>query len=423
MDISPTIALAFSLVSRPGAQALLIGAGASISAGMPAAWSVQRDLILRLAASMSQEDEALGDGADEEHPFIWFEQQYGEKPTYDRLLEALAPTPTQRLNLLKPYFVASEDDRTRGEKQPGPAHHAIASMVRGGYIRLIVTLNFDHLIEEALAAAGIEPVVVNTEAGIAGLQPLHEYECLVVHLHGDYTHPEMRNTPDELDTYPEVVQHFLSRVLTDYGLVIAGWSGQWDPALRNAIDAVPVQRFPTYWVSPRRPAGEGLALAQRKSAVTVEQAADDFFVELRDRLLAIRERGERHPLDAQTVVSTAKRELDDVSSRAISTHDNLLREMRRMQEDPGFRALMDGTHNHVGDIEIHREHSLAAVQPLASLLAVLAYWGTRETDNWWREAIPDFALPPRYGQWSRPDPKLQVGAFLYTAATVAAVAA
>src|SRR4051794_28735907 len=254
---------------------------------MPSAWHVQRDLLLELAAANDQSAEAVLDGSDDDAPFAWFARTYGERPTYDRLLDALTHTPVQRLNMLKPRFTASPEDQETGNKQPTAAHLAIADLVKRGHVKIIVTLNFDHLIEEGLRRAGVDPIVVNTEAGIAGLQPLHEYDCLVVHLHGDYTHPEMRNVPEELGRYPDSVQSLLRRLTDEYGLIISGWSAQWDPALRDAIDASRSRRYPIYWASPTPLADEGAALAERKSAVYIQSGADEFFPALRDKVFAI----------------------------------------------------------------------------------------------------------------------------------------
>src|SRR5207244_12901588 len=63
-------------------------------------------------------------------------------------------TPAERRNLLASYFEPSEEDRQLNRKLPTLAHHAIARLVAAGYIRLILTTNFDPLIETALESAG-----------------------------------------------------------------------------------------------------------------------------------------------------------------------------------------------------------------------------------------------------------------------------
>jgi len=45
---------------------------------------------------------------------------------------------------------------------PSPAHRAIAQLVKDGYIKVIITTNFDRLIERSLNEVGIEPTVIGT---------------------------------------------------------------------------------------------------------------------------------------------------------------------------------------------------------------------------------------------------------------------
>ena len=56
-------------------------------------------------------------------------------------------------------------------------------------MRVILTLNFDRLVEQAVRAEGIEPTVVASPADVEGIAPLHTLECCIVHLHGDYLNP------------------------------------------------------------------------------------------------------------------------------------------------------------------------------------------------------------------------------------------
>lgn len=110
--------------------------------------------------------------------------------------------------------------------------------MRARAVRVILTLNFDHLTEQALRAEGIEPTVIATPADVAGMAPLHTLDCCVIHLHGDYLNPtSMLNTVAELEAYHPETAALLQRVLEDYGLIVAGWSSRYDPALRAAISA------------------------------------------------------------------------------------------------------------------------------------------------------------------------------------------
>lgn len=63
------------------------------------------------------------------------------------LLDALAKTPADRTNLLSGYFEPSAEDLEKGLKAPALAHKSIARMVANGYIRVILTTNFDRLLD------------------------------------------------------------------------------------------------------------------------------------------------------------------------------------------------------------------------------------------------------------------------------------
>lgn len=104
-------------------------------------------------------------------------------------------------------------------------------MMRDGLIRIIVTLNFfDLLIEQAIRDLGIEPTVISTPAGVAGMEPLHTQGNLVWHVHGVYTNPETQH-PDELRDDDQPVNNQLDELFGQYGQLIVGWSAKWDPAL------------------------------------------------------------------------------------------------------------------------------------------------------------------------------------------------
>lgn len=241
--MEPHVKLAFALRATPGGYTVLLG-GASIAAGMPSAWAVQQDLIERLAAAEGTPE--IGD------PHAWYQERFGRPPTYDDLLDALTSTPFERQALLRSYFEPDEQEREDGRKQPTAAHRAIARLVAAGHIRIVLTTNFDRLMETALREAGIEPTVASHADDITGLAPLHTLNCLVVHLHGDYLDPtSMRNTPEELRQYSTSTNRLLNRVFAEYGLVISGWSAEWDPALRKPLSRCRTRIFASYWTDPR----------------------------------------------------------------------------------------------------------------------------------------------------------------------------
>ncbi|MGW7068855.1 SIR2 family protein [Streptomyces sp. NPDC054855] len=385
LEMEPHVTLAFALRATPGAYAVLLGAGASVPSGIPHAWDVQQNLIERLAVAEGAAE--IGD------PHAWYQQRYGQPATYDGLLDALTTTAFERQALLRSYFEPDEQEREEGRKKPTAAHHAIARLVAAGLVRVVLTTNFDRLIETALREAGIEPTVVAHPDDAAGLAPLHTLNCLVMHLHGDYLNAtSMLNTPEELDHYTPQIDALLDRVFADYGLAIAGWSAKWDPALRNAIARSATRTFTTYWADPRPLADQAQDLATLRSATYLPADADTFFGQLADAADALAETDRQHPASTAIAVASAKRALAG-NQQAISLHDTLRREFTRIATLP---IRTDGPWD-AANVEAEHGRRLrileAEVEQLLALIATVAYWGSEETDRWWIRDIDQLAVP------------------------------
>lgn len=412
------LSLAFSLYSNPGAYALLIGAGASYSSGIPVAWGVLVDLCRQVA---------LAEGVDlgQEPPEAWWERTRGEQPTYGRLLEKLAKTPALRQALLENYFEVTTEDREAGLKEPTAAHHGIARLVADGYIKVIITLNFDRLIEQALRAAGIEPTVVTHPSEIDGMRPLHQLDCVVIHLHGDYKNPDsMLNTDVELETYAPQTQQLLDRILDDYGLVVAGWSATYDTALRAAIEARhSFVRYPLAWIEPFALSEEGSALLQLKRGTFLQTTADDAFARLADAVAALRTRGAVHPLTVPVAVATAKRELSG-RTVAVGVHDTLASAFSDLHQHPDFRYRDSNQESEAGGYGAILARIEESVRLPAALTATLAYWGGDRTQSWWSPELERFSYRSgNDGLVRLLSVRRVAGLWLFYAAGVSAVAA
>ena len=163
----------------------------------------------------------------------------------------------------------------------------LASLCLQGRVRVILTTNFDRLLERALEAQGITPQVIWEPSQVAGMIPQVHAPVTIVKLHGDYQYTAtMRNTPAELATYPPKWRQLLAQVFDQYGLLVAGWSAEWDEALVDQFRRTPSRRYPTYWISHLgnlSQSARGL-IGLRKAAVVEADSADEFFTDLADRL-------------------------------------------------------------------------------------------------------------------------------------------
>lgn len=316
------VSLAFSVYSGKGVYAVLLGSGVSRSSGIPTGWEITLKLVEKLAVLS---------GAEHEDSVAWYRETYKEEPDYSKLLERLAKSPGDRNLSLRPYFEPTEQEREEGRKLPTAAHEAIAELVAKGYIRVIVTTNFDRLMEQALGEFGITPNVVWNADQAKGMAPLVHSRCTIIKVHGDYTDTRIKNTVGELAAYEEEMDKLLDQVFEEYGLIVCGWSAEWDEALRSAIERCPNRRFMTYWSAFSAVSGRAQELCTRRAAQIISgMGADEFFGELKEKIEAIEAvESSRHPLSKQMAVASVKKYITEDRYRP-RLHDLFMGEAERV---------------------------------------------------------------------------------------------
>ena len=382
MQLDHQLLLASTVQANPGVHAVLLGSGSSRAAGIPTGWEIVSDLTGRLARL---------NGADAgEDPISWYRQETGSDPEYSRLLELLSPKPAERRRLLHSYFEPTEADLEAGQKIPTEGHRSIAKLVAGRFIRVIITTNFDRLLESALAEVGVVPVVISSEDSAIGAPPLVHNPVTVLKLHGDYLDDRIRNTEGELAGYEPQMTAYLDRILADFGLIVCGWSGEWDPALRAAIERRSNRRYSDFWMSHGvlGPVAERLS-RHINARVLPADSFDSSFSTLADRVYALEDVSRVPPLAKQTAVAMMKRYLS-TSDRRIQAHDLLRDTTDRAFERASDQRLVS-THRMVAtDAEDtrYRVHSFeAAVETLLPLCATVAYWDNGSFAPWIRQAL------------------------------------
>lgn len=385
--MNPILSLAFSMHTNKGVYALLLGSGVSRSAGIPTGWEVVLDLIRKMA-HLQQAD-------CEPDPAAWYEAQYGEALDYSQLLDAIAKSPSERSQLLRGYFEPTEEEREQRLKLPTVAHKAIAKLVADGYIRVIVTTNFDRLMENALEAVGIVPTVISTADSIDGAMPLIHTKCTIIKVHGDYIDTRIKNTLAELEQYDERLNRLLDRVFDEFGLIICGWSAEWDTALRAAIKRCPNRRFTTYWAARRQPQGVAKELLGWRKGVFVEiKDADSFFQELEEKVSALQEFDRPHPLSAKIAVATLKKYLVDERHK-IRLHDLVNEETKKLYDKLSNEHFPLNTPYNTEEFiqRVQRYESLTEI--LLNLMVTACYWGEELHQKLWTKCLEQIANPPK----------------------------
>lgn len=373
--LDPINALAFSVASSKGVYALLLGSGISRSAQIPTGWEITLDLI-RKAAVLS------GENCNPD-PALWYEQKFGAAPDYSELLDKMARTPSERQLLLRGYIEPTEAERARSVKQPTAAHRSIAKLVQSGHIRVIITTNFDRLLELALSELGIHPTVIASADQVHGSVPLVHAGPIIIKVHGDYLDTRIRNTDTELRTYEAPLRQVLARVFDEFGLIVCGWSGEWDIALRAAIDRAPAKRYSAYWAARGEPSDKTKRLVERRAATLVPIAgADEFFAELQEKVAAVEQLNKPHPLSAELAVAMLKDYLPE-QRHMIRLNDLIQRELKRTLEAidaPIFNASAQPVPE---QFPIQAQAYEVAASILMSMAFTAGRWSTEEqAANW-----------------------------------------
>ena len=386
--IDPIESLSFSIQANPGVYALLLGSGISRPAGIPTGWDITLDLVERLAVLYEEECEP--------GPVDWFQRKFGKPPDYSALIGELAKTRAERQQLLRPYFEANEQEREEGLKQPTAAHHAIAQLAAKGFVKVIITTNFDRLTESALREAGVEPAVLSSPDDLKGALPLPHIQCCVFKVHGDYLDTRIRNTLDELDEYPEEINRFLDRVFDEFGLVICGWSATWDGALRDAICRTPSRRFTTYWAARGEPSDEAQRLKENRLAKPVRiEDADSFFQKVQHKVEVIEEFRKPHPLSTEAAVASFKRFLPEPKCRIqlVDLIDETVERVMEKTSTTAYDAYQWYPNANTFKVLIH-EHE-ATCSTLTAMAMVGGRWAEEEHCDFWKPALRRLAMIPR----------------------------
>ena len=72
---------------------------------------------------------------------------------------------------------------------------------------------------------------------------MHE-NCALIKVNGDYRNIRTLNTPEELsDKYPVPIAKLIRQVFEEYGLIISGWSAEYDVRLRRILSAIAIENF------------------------------------------------------------------------------------------------------------------------------------------------------------------------------------
>jgi len=213
---------------------LLLGAGASISSGMPSAqrciWEWKREIFITRNPTLKESVGEISLPGTQKRIQRWLDQTQefpavGAPNEYSTYAQYCFPTQQGRRSFFQTFVKRAV---------PHVGYQLIAILARSKRLGTVWTTNFDGLAARACAAA-------NVPISEVGIDTLHRFVttasddvCRVVSMHGDYRYDDLKNTSEELQKQEAEICEELVRELPNRDLIVLGYSGR-DLSVMSAL--------------------------------------------------------------------------------------------------------------------------------------------------------------------------------------------
>lgn len=221
-------------VSRATQHVLFLGAGASITSGMPSAqmciWEWKRNIFLTNNVGLEPLFSELSLDSVRRRIQKWLDRQGiypadGAPEEYSVYIEACFPIPDNR----RSYF----QEKVRCAN-PHIGYQLLGILASQFPIKSVWTTNFDQLVSRAVASNNVMPIEVGIDSAHRIIRASKTGELLIVSLHGDYRYDQLKNTADEIKHQEHDLELGLVEELKNSSVIVLGYSGR-DESIMNAF--------------------------------------------------------------------------------------------------------------------------------------------------------------------------------------------
>ncbi|MCG7981061.1 MAG: hypothetical protein G8D81_17150 [gamma proteobacterium symbiont of Clathrolucina costata] len=206
-------------------HALFIGAGASISSGIPSAqkciWEWKRSIFLSNNPGLEEQFAELSLTSIQNRIQDWLDKQ-GTYPAQD--------SPEEYGFYIEQCYPVSSDRSAFFQEKVRNAHphigyRLICHLAQTDIIRSVWSTNFDSLAARAAGNYTISPFEVGIDSQNR-MQTPNKGALLCVSMHGDYRYDELKNTPQELQAQEQALRKALIEETKNTPFIVCGYSGR-----------------------------------------------------------------------------------------------------------------------------------------------------------------------------------------------------
>lgn len=235
-------------LSRDLPLVVFLGAGASLSSGMPSAtqciWEWKRSIFLTNNPGLERQFDELSLPSVRQRIQRWLDAQRrfpkeGAKEEYSVFIEACYARGDDRRRYFQDWVKAAN---------PGLGYQLLAELARRRLVRSVWTTNFDGLVARSAASNGITAIEIGQDSKERVTRPMSMDELQCVSMHGDYRYDPLKNTQIELAE--QELRAALIPLLKSHPVLVCGYSGRDESVMAAFLEAYqdPKQRqLPLFW--------------------------------------------------------------------------------------------------------------------------------------------------------------------------------
>ena len=214
---------------------LFLGAGASISSGIPLANNLIFEWKNKLFLDLKDNDITFKNISFED----WISNK-NEKQSYKLWNENNNPEGEKDYSLLFSTLYQTKKERQLfieqiiDNKKPAFGYLFLAGLISIQKFNRILTTNFDDLISDALFKYyDIKPINCAFDSMVSGIR-IDSQRPKIIKLHGDFLYDNLKNTRIELKSLDSNIEEKMFEMCKDRGLIVVGYSGM-DKSVMNPI--------------------------------------------------------------------------------------------------------------------------------------------------------------------------------------------
>ncbi len=235
-------------VNKTSPHALFLGAGSSMSSGVPSAesclWQWKRSIFSTNNPGLEEQVSEISLPAVKNRIDKWLRLN-GYLPDegqdeYSYFIEECLPIADDRRRFFQTWVRRA---------RPHIGYRLLCLLAESEIFRSVWTTNFDGLVARAAADSDLVPIEIGIDCKKRVFRQPERNELLCISLHGDYRYDSLKNTSEELRTQEAALQKSLISTLRTHSLIVNGYSGR-DPSVMRALKQAIMQedvRGKFYW--------------------------------------------------------------------------------------------------------------------------------------------------------------------------------